>query len=345
MRGVLADTAFVNGPEVSAFEHDYAKFVNLPHCIGVANGTDAIELGLRAAAVPVGAKVVLPANTFAATAEAVVRAGAVPVFTDVDPEYLLMDPTRLAEVIGPETAAVIPVHLYGQMAPMKAIVDLASANRAVIIEDAAQAQGAAQRGKSPGTFGLAAATSFYPGKNLGAYGDAGAVLTRSEVVATQLRLLRDHGCVSKYQHVTIGFNSRLDSLQAAVLRVKLRRLSGWNECRRQAAARYDELLTGIDEIVLPRTCDGNCHVWHLYVIRVPRRDAVVKVLHELGVQAGIHYPIPLHLQPAFRSLGYAPGDFPVAEAAAASVVSLPLYPQITEVQQRRVVEALRKALI
>jgi dTDP-4-amino-4,6-dideoxygalactose transaminase len=345
IRQVVAQTAFVNGPEVSSFEQEYAEFVGLRHCVGVANGTDAIELALRAAEVLAGAQVVLPANTFAATAEAVVRAGAAPVFADVDPEHLLIDPVSLADVIGPETAAVIPVHLYGQMAPMTAIADLAAKQQAVVIEDAAQAQGATQHGRCPGALSLAAATSFYPGKNLGAYGDAGAVVTGSATLAARVRLLREHGCASKYQHVMIGFNSRLDSLQAAVLRVKLRRLLDWNERRRQAAARYDEMLTGIDEIILPQTDEGNHHVWHLYVIRVPRRDAVIELLRELGIQAGIHYPIPLHLQPAFRSLGYAPGDFPVAEAAAASIISLPLYPQITVDQQRRVAEAVRKALI
>ena len=344
IKRVIDNTAFVNGPEVAAFEQEYAEFTGLGHCVGVANGTDAIELALRAAEVPAGARVVMPANTFAATAEAVVRAGAVPVFVDVDPEHLLIDPSQVAGAIGPGTAAVIPVHLYGQMAPMKAITDLAAQHGAVVIEDAAQAQGATQRDSCPGALSQAAATSFYPGKNLGAYGDAGAVLTGSATVAAQVRLLRDHGCVDKYQHVIVGFNSRLDSLQAAVLRVKLRRLKDWNELRRQAAARYDELLAGIDEIALPRTAEGNQHVWHLYVIRVPRRDAVLETLRELGIQAGIHYPFPLHLQPAFRTFGYGPGDFPVAEAAAASILSLPLYPHITPDQQHRVAEAVRKAL-
>jgi dTDP-4-amino-4,6-dideoxygalactose transaminase len=344
MREVLADAAFVNGPAVKAFEHEYAEFSGVPHCVGVANGTDAIELALRAAEVPAGSQVVLPANTFVATAEAVVRAGARPVLADVDPEHLLMDPSALAEAAGPDTAAVIPVHLYGQMAPMRAIASLAAQRGAVVIEDAAQAHGASQSGQPPAALGLAAATSFYPGKNLGAYGDAGAVLTGSETIAERLRLLRDHGSARKYEHATFGCNSRLDSLQAAVLRVKLRRLTEWNERRRRAAARYDEMLTGIDDVMLPQRGAENDHVWHLYVIRVPRRDAVLELLHELRIQAGIHYPVPVHLQPAFRSLGYGPGDFPVAEAAAASMISLPLYPHITPEQQRKVAEAVRKAM-
>jgi dTDP-4-amino-4,6-dideoxygalactose transaminase len=344
LRSVIEDTAFINGPEVAAFEDEYAEFGSVAHCVGVANGTDAIELALRAAEVPAGGHVALPANTFVATAEAVVRAGGRPVLTDVDPDYLLMDPSSLAEALGPDVAAVIPVHLYGQMAPMTAICELAARHHAVVVEDAAQAQGALQLGRAPGTWGTAAATSFYPGKNLGAYGDAGAVLTDSAEVASSIRLLREHGSARKYEHVALGFNSRLDSLQAAVLRVKLRRLAEWNERRRRAAAYYDELLAGIDELILPRQADGNDHVWHLYVIRVSQRDSVFSRLQELGIQAGIHYPVPLHLQPAFRYLGYSPGDFPVTEAAAASIVSLPLHPHITPGQQRKVAAAVRKVV-
>jgi dTDP-4-amino-4,6-dideoxygalactose transaminase len=344
LRAVLADTSFINGPDVAAFEVEYAQFARIAHCVGVANGTDAIELALRAAKIPAGSQVVLPANTFVATAEAVVRAGARPVLTDVDSDYLLMDPSSLAEALGPESAAVVPVHLYGQMAPMNLICELAARHQVVVVEDAAQAQGALQRGRAPGRAGMAAATSFYPGKNLGAYGDAGAVLTESAEVANSIRLLREHGSATKYEHVALGFNSRLDSLQAAVLRVKLRRLAEWNERRRRAAALYHELLADIDELILPRQADGNDHVWHLYVIRVPQRDAVFSLLQELGIQAGIHYPVPVHLQSAFRYLGYRPGDFPVAEAAAASMISLPLHPHLTPGQQHRVAEAVRKAM-
>jgi dTDP-4-amino-4,6-dideoxygalactose transaminase len=344
LRSVIEATSFINGPDVAAFEDEYAEFGGIAHCVGVANGTDAIELALRAVRVPAGGHVILPANTFVATAEAVVRAGGRPVLADVDPDCLLMDPSSLAEALGPDSAAVIPVHLYGQMAPMGAICELAGRYQAVVVEDAAQAQGALQLGRAPGSLGIAAATSFYPGKNLGAYGDAGAVLTESAEVASNVRLLRDHGSASKYEHVGLGFNSRLDSLQAAVLRVKLRRLADWNERRRRAAALYDELLAGIDGLILPKQAVGNDHVWHLYVIRVPRRDEVFSLLQELGIQAGIHYPVPLHLQPAFRHLGYRPGDFPVTEAAAASIISLPLHPHITPGQQDRVAEAIRKAM-
>ncbi len=342
-RRILASGAFIKGPEVAAFEREYAAFCGIAHCVGVANGTDAIELALRAIGVQAGAEVILPANTFVATAEAIVRAGARPAFADIDPDHLLLDPVSAAKAVSTDTAAMVPVHLYGQLAPMDALATAAGSG-AAIVEDAAQAQGATQGGKPPGSFGLAAGTSFYPGKNLGAYGDAGAVMTDSADLAQRVRLLGDHGSERKYEHVQLGFNSRMDALQAVVLRAKLHRLEEWNERRRQAAARYDDLLSGIDEVILPRTAHGNVHVWHLYVIQVPRRDHVVQVLNEMGVRAAIHYPVAVHLQPPFRGYGYGPGDFPVAEAAADHIVSLPLYPHITVAQQQMVADALRRAL-
>ena len=341
---VMASTAFIKGAAVEAFERDYAAFTGVTHCVGVANGTDAVELALRAAGVTAGAEVIMPANTFVATAEAVVRAGARPAFADVDPDYLLLDPRALGAAVSPETGAVLPVHLFGQMAPMAAIAEVAGRQRTVIIEDAAQAHGATQGGRPAGSFGLLAGVSFYPGKNLGAYGDAGAVLTESAEHARQVRLLGDHGSERRYEHVTIGFNSRLDTFQAVVLRARLRRLAAGNEARRQASRRYSELLADVPDVILPMTAPGNEHVWHLYVIRVPRRDHILRCLHDEGIQAGIHYPVPVHLQPAFRHLGYGPGDFPVAEATATQLLSLPLYPQITEEQQARVVDAVRRAL-
>jgi dTDP-4-amino-4,6-dideoxygalactose transaminase len=341
---VLADGAFIKGPQVDAFEREFAAFSGAAHCVAVANGTDAIELTLRAIGVPAGAEVVLPANTFVATAEAIVRAGACPVFADVDPDHMLLDPVSVAKVVGTGTAAVVPVHLYGQLAPMDPLAEVAAGCGAAIVEDAAQCQGATQDDKGPGSVGVAAATSFYPGKNLGAYGDAGAVLTGSAELARSIRLLGDHGSERKYEHVDLGFNSRMDALQAVVLRAKLRRLEEWNQRRRQAAARYDELLEGMEGVILPRTAPGNVHVWHLYVIQTPRRDHVVRVLNELGVQASIHYPVSAHLQPAFRRYGYGPGDFPVAEAAADRILSLPLYPHITPDQQQAVASAVRHAL-
>lgn len=341
---VMSSTAFIKGEVAAAFERDYAAFTGVAHCVGVANGTDALELALRAAEVPAEAEVIMPANTFVATAEAVVRAGARPAFADVDPDYLLLDPEGLEAALSQQTGAVVPVHLFGQMAPMAAIADVTAQRGTVIIEDAAQAHGATQSGRPAGSFGLLAGVSFYPGKNLGAYGDAGAVLTESAEHARRIRLLGDHGSERRYEHLTVGFNSRLDALQAVVLRAKLRGLAAGNQARRQAASRYAELLADLPEVILPRTAPGNEHVWHLYAIRVPRRDDVLRFLHDEGIGAGIHYPVPVHLQPAFRHLGYGPGDFPVAEAAARQLLSLPLYPQITQEQQVRVADAVRRAL-
>jgi dTDP-4-amino-4,6-dideoxygalactose transaminase len=255
-----------------------------------------------------------------------------------------MDPASAAAVITPDTAALVPVHLFGQLAPMKVLADIGAEREVAVIEDAAQSHGATQDGRAAGSLGAAAAVSFYPGKNLGGYGDAGAVLTDSADLARKLRLLGDHGSERKYVHAELGFNSRLDALQAVVLRAKLRRLAEWNERRRQAAARYHEFLAGLDEVVLPRTAPGNAHMWHLYVVQVPNRDEVLEALQGLGVQAAIHYPVPVHLQPAFRRYGYGPGDFPIAEAAASRILSLPLFPQITPDQQQAVAKALRRAL-
>jgi dTDP-4-amino-4,6-dideoxygalactose transaminase len=339
---VLAAGAFVKGPDVAEFEREFAAFSGIAHCVGVANGTDALELALRADGLPAGGGVVMPANTFVASAEAVVRAGGVPVFADVDDETLLLDPS--ASTVAENVWALLAVHLNGQLAPMEELAEIAGAAGVRLFEDAAQCQGATRGGRGAGSWGRAAGTSFYPGKNLGAYGDAGAVLTADEGLAAAVRELGDHGSSRKYVHDRLGFNSRLDTLQAVVLRAKLRRLAGWNALRRDAAARYDGLLAEADGVRLPRTAPGNEHVWHLYAVRVPRRDAVLAELNGQGIGAGVHYPVPVHLQPAFRELGYAPGDFPVAERAAGEILTLPLFPQITEEQQARVAEALVKAL-
>ncbi|MGW0228193.1 DegT/DnrJ/EryC1/StrS family aminotransferase [Actinopolymorpha singaporensis] len=335
---VLAATAFVKGPDVAAFEDEYAAFCGVAHCVGLGNGTDAIELALRAAGVGPGTEVVVPGNTFVATVEAVVRAGGRPVLVDVDKDTLLMDPERAAAAIGPRTRAIVPVHLYGRLAPVADLLDLGP----TVVEDAAQSQGAIRDGRR--TIGAIAATSFYPGKNLGAYGDAGAVVTDSAELARAVRLLADHGSERKYVHETLGFNSRMDTLQAVVLRAKLRRLQRWNRQRADAAARYTEMLAGLPGLVLPEAGSDGEHVWHLYVVRVPDRERVTAVLGELGVAYGIHYPVPVHLTPAFRSLGHAAGDFPVTEEAAGQILSLPMFPQITLSQQEQVVQAVQKAL-
>jgi dTDP-4-amino-4,6-dideoxygalactose transaminase len=340
---VCAETAFIFGGEVAAFEKAFAGYCGVAHCVGVANGTDAIELVARALGLGEGDEVLVPANTFIATALGLLRAGARPVLVDCD-SYFLMDPGRMEERLTARSRAVLPVHLFGQMADMEAIGEAAAAHGLLVIEDAAQSQGARRNGRGSGGFGEAAATSFYPGKNLGAYGDAGAVLTRDDEIAARLRRLRNWGSERKYHHPEVGFNSRLDTLQAVVLTAKLRRLDDWNAARRLAAARYDELLADVAGVELPRTLSGNEHVWHLYVVRVRRRDEVLARLLAEGIGAGIHYPTPLHLHGALRDLGYHQGDFPEAERAAAEVLSLPLYPHLTTAQQERVADSLRRAL-
>jgi dTDP-4-amino-4,6-dideoxygalactose transaminase len=339
---VLASTAFVGGPDVAAFEREFAAYSGRRHCIGMANGTDALELALRAAGVEAGERVALPANTFVATAEAVVRAGAVPVLVDVDDDHLLLDPDALAAA-APDCRAVLPVHLFGQLAPMRAVAAVAAAHGLLVLEDAAQSQGASQHGAAMGAVGLAAATSFYPGKNLGAYGDAGAVVTDDDELADRLRLLANHGSPRKYEHATFGVNSRLDTVQAVVLRAKLARLAEWNFDRQAAAETYAELLKGRPEIRLPAAAPGNVHVWHLYVVRVPARDAVLADLHAAGIGAGIHYPTPVHRTAAFAGTG-RPGQFPVAERAAGQILSLPIYPGLRREQQERVADTLIAAV-
>lgn len=344
LEAAIAGTAFVLGPQVAEFEKAFAEFQGVSHCIGVANGTDAIELALRAVGIGAGAEVIVPANTFIATALAVARAGATPVLVDVDPVHFLLDPNEIERRIGPRTRAILPVHLYGQMAPMELIAPIAARAGVLILEDAAQAQGARRNDAGAGSVGVASGTSFHPGKNLGAYGDAGAVLTQDAEVASKIRRLRNYGSERKYHHPEQGFNSRLDTLQAVVLSVKLRRLPEWTAARRRAAELYCGMLKGIDNITLPAVLPGNEHVWHQFVIRVPDRPSVLSKLHRAGIGASVHYPVPMHLGGAFAHLGLGPGSFPVTEKAALEILSLPIYPGITESQQERVVDALRAAL-
>jgi dTDP-4-amino-4,6-dideoxygalactose transaminase len=344
-RRVLSGSSFIGGPEVGTFEREYAAFAGSKHCVGVANGTDAIEIALRAVGIGPGHECVLPVNSFVATAAAVCRAGATPVMVDcADDGTYLIDTRAVEAAVTPRTRAIIPVNLYGQAAPVERLLPLAGRIGAAVVIDAAQSHGARRNGVAADALGHAAATSFYPGKNLGAYGDAGAVLTNSEEAAARMRMIRDHGSRRKYHHEMVGLNSRLDALQAVVLRAKLRRLDAWNAARREAAARYHRFLAGWQKIELPRTLPGNEHTWHLYVVRVPDRDRVLAELAAAGIEAGIHYPVPIHLTPAFAGLGYRHGAFPVAEKAAPELLTLPLFPEITEEQQRRVVSALAAAL-
>lgn len=335
---VFANTSYVLGPAVTAFEQEFAAYSGVDHCIGVANGGDALELCLRALDIGHGDEVIVPANTFAATAMAVLQAGATPVSVDIDERYHLIDPSLIDSVITERTKAIIPVHLFGQLAPMGEIVDIAKRHGLRVIEDAAQCQGATQHGKHAGQFGDMAATSFYPGKNLGAFGDGGAVLTQDNDLATRVRRLRNYGGIAKYEHVESGRNSRLDSLQAAVLCVKLRHLDAWNDERRAVAATYLDALAGIPTIQLPAVLDGNEHVWHLFVIKVADRDEVLKQLNEAGVGAGIHYPSTVN------SLATVPLETPIAERQANTMISLPIYPGISREQVDFVIEEMGSLL-
>lgn len=343
-RQVLETTAFVSGPQVGEFERQYAEFCGVGHCIGVGSGTDALELALRAVGAGPGDECIVPTNSFIATAEAVVRAGARPVFVDCDPNTYLIDPEAALAAVTARTKAIIPVHLYGQPAPVGALVEACRAWGIALVEDAAQSQGAARHGTRAGALGDLAATSFYPGKNLGGYGDAGAVTTRSPQLAERVRLLSRHGSPRKYEHPVLGFNSRLDTLQAVVLTAKLARLQAWNTARQAAAAYYTELLAAIPGVITPTVLAGNEHVWHLYVIRVPDRDRVLTTLQQHGVGAGVHYPTPIHLTPAFADPRCGPGSCPAAEAVATEIVSLPIYPGISTDQQDRVAEVLLAAV-
>src|SRR6267143_75785 len=328
---VIQEADFVLGREVNLFEEEFAAFCEAKYAVGVDSGTSALELALRAYDIGPGDEVITAANSFIASALAISHAGATPVLTDVDPYTYTMDVASIESAITPRTKAILPVHLYGHPAHMDPIRKLADKHGLVVIEDACQAHGARYKGRRAGSLGHAAAFSFYPGKNLGAYGDGGAVVTSDAAVAKRLGMLRNYGQKEKYQHMFRGFNRRLDTLQAAVLRVKLRYLEKWNAARRWNAVLYHKFLEGCG-VVLPGEAGGAESVWHLYVIRSERRDMLREHLISRGISAGIHYPIPIHLQPAYQDLGYKRGDFPVTESSAQQVLSLPMYAEITQSQ-------------
>ena len=341
LQGVLNSTAFIMGPEVARFEEAFGAWCGASHCVGVSSGTAALELALRAVGVGPGDGVITVAHTFIATAEAISAVGATPIFVDVDPVSYNMDPAALELAITPAVRAVIPVHIYGQPAAIEAINAIAQAHDLAVIEDAAQAHGATLHGVRAGTLAQIGCFSFYPGKNLGAYGDAGAVTTADPALAAQIRLLRNHGRRAKYEHEVVGFGERLDTLQAAVLLAKLPHLDDWTAARRRLARRYSERLATLD-LVLPQEMEGVESAWHLYVIRTARRDELLAFLKAHSVEAGVHYPMPLHMQPAYAHLGYVRGNLPVTEAVAASCLSLPLYPELSDAQQDRVVALIRR---
>lgn len=342
IRKVIDTGTFVLGPAVEQFETEYAAFSGVEHCVGVANGTDAVELALRGAGIGPGDEVIIPANTFVATAEGIRRCGADVVLADCTEDFLL-DPADIGQRITGRTRAIVGVDLYGQVADFDAIRAVAP-DSVQIFEDAAQSQGATYRGRPAGSFGTAAATSFYPGKNLGAFGDAGAVLTHSAEVAQNIRRLRNHGGILRYEHSVVGTNSRMDSIQAAVLSAKLAVLRDWNRERCEAAERYATLLAEVDGVVVPRVAPGNDHVWHLYVVRVQQRDLVKREMERRGIGCGLHYPLPIHRLAAFSDLDVAGGRLPVAERLAGEILSLPMFPGITGEQQVRVVDSLRMSL-
>jgi dTDP-4-amino-4,6-dideoxygalactose transaminase len=366
----LDQAAFIGGAQVEGFEREFAEFCDTRHAVGVANGTDAVRFALMAAGVPAGSVVVTVPNTFIATTEAISQAGAVPAFVDIDERTYNMDPEKLREFleeqcsVDPESGAVmhrklnrkvsaiVAVHLYGQPADMDPILELAERYGLMVIEDACQAHGAEyfsrqeNRWRKAGSMGKAAAFSFYPGKNLGACGEGGAVTTDDQEVARKIRMLREHGQSRKYIHEIEGYNGRLDAIQAGLLRVKLRQLTKWNEQRRERAQAYGQLLADVDNgVAPPYVPEWARPVYHLYVVRVAEREMLQKLLSEARIGTGIHYPIPLHLSAPYAALNYRDGDLPVAEKAAGEILSLPMFPNLGTAQQQRVVEAVRASVV
>lgn len=341
---VLDVNFFILGRFLEAFEREFAAWLGAAYVVGVGNGFDAIQLALRACGIGPGDEVITVAHTAVATTVAISATGATPVFVDIDPVTYCMDPAAAEAAITPRTRAIVPVHLYGHPADMGRILDLARRHNLQVIEDAAQAHGARYQGRLCGTLGHAGAFSFYPTKNLGAYGDGGAVVTNEAQVAHTIRLLRNYGWAEgrRYYSALKGVNSRLDELQAAILRVKLRHLDAWNERRRAIAARYAGALAGLPDLVLPREQPGAYHVYHLYVVRTPHRDALQQHLRARGVGTQVHYPVPVHLQEAYQDLGYRPGSLPETERAAAEILSLPLYPELTDAQIEHVCASVRE---
>jgi len=336
MQQVLDRTAFAGGPFVAQFEKEFAAFCGTRFSAGVGSGTDALWMALLALGVGPGDEVVTVPDTFIATAEAISWCGAKPVFVDVDPVTYNMDPSKIEAAVTPKTRAIIPVHLFGQMADMEPILKIARKRKLFVIEDASQAHGAEYKGRKAGSIGDAGCFSFYPGKNLGAYGEAGAVVTNNEDLDKMIRMLRDHGQAKKYYHSLIGWNARMDGIQGAVLSVKLKHLDAWTEARRRNAKRYDELLRNVHGVIVPMEAPYAKHVYHIYAVRVADRDRVIAALAEKDIHCGIHYPIPVHLLDAYKSLNLGKGSFPVAERSAAEFVSLPMYPELTPAQIDRV---------
>jgi dTDP-4-amino-4,6-dideoxygalactose transaminase len=339
---VMSSSRFILGDNVKKLEADVAEYSNVAHGIGCGNGSDAIHISLQAAGVGAGDEVITTPFTFFATGGAIARAGATPVYVDIDPITFNIDPSEIEKAITDKTKAIIPVHLYGQMADMTRIAEIAKKHNLVVIEDAAQAIGSKHNGKSVGELGTTATYSFFPTKNLGAYGDGGMIVTNDDEIAENCRVIRVHGSKPKYYHHVLGYNSRLDELQAAVLNVKFPHLDKWGQLRRERAETYTSLLKEMvgEHVTTPVEVEGNYHVFHQYTIRVEKRDELQEFLKEQGVATMIYYPLPLHVQPVFKDLGYKEGDFPVADKAAKEALSLPMFPELKEEQQVYVVKKI-----
>jgi len=358
----MANGMFIGGPNVEDFEKEFAKFCETTFCVGVNSGTDSLRFALMAAGVGTGYEVITVSNTFIATTEAISQVGATPVFVDVQPDTCNMDPQKVIEFLdqkclrdestnqpinestGRPVGAIIPVHLYGQPADMNAILAIAEKYNLVVIEDACQAHGALYEGQKAGSIATAGCFSFYPGKNLGAFGEGGALVTNDEEIAGKIRMIRDHGQAKKYYHDMEGYNGRLDAIQAGVLRIKLKRLDAWTEARRKNAALYNEILSDAAGVSIVKEAQFAESVYHLYVILVEKRDELQKYLGDKGIATGLHYPLPLHLQKAYSHLGYKEGDFPVTEHAAARLISLPMFPELTSVQIEYVAKSIKEFL-
>jgi dTDP-4-amino-4,6-dideoxygalactose transaminase len=341
---VIDSSAFAGGPFVAKFEADFAEFCGCGHATGVGNGTDALWLALTGLGLSVGDEVITTPGTFIATCESISLCGAKPVFVDIDEQTYTLDPALIEQAITPRTRAIIPVHLFGQMADMDPIMEIARKHGLFVVEDACQAHGATYKGRMAGTIGEAGCFSFYPGKNLGAFGEAGAVVTNDAELHKKMQVFRDHGQAKKYYHSIVGWNARMDGIQGAVLDVKLKGLRHSNEARREHSRLSRELLGGLEEVILPHEAAYGSHVYHIYAVRVKDRDAVLQRMGEKGIGCAIHYPIPVHLQEAYRFLGYQKGAFPVAERCAEEFLSLPMYPELSRDQIQMTVEALKACL-
>lgn len=337
---VLVKTDFILGEEVDLFEKEFAEFCEVKYCVGVDNGSSALELGMRALGISSGDEVITPANSFIASSSTISFTGARPILVDCDPKTYNIDLRGVEKVITKKTRAIMPVHLYGQPADMDSIMKIAKKYNLFIVEDACQAHGATFKGKRVASFGDFAAFSFYPGKNLGAYGDSGALVTNQKPLADKVRMMRNYGQKEKYHHLSLAWNRRLDTIQAAILRVKLKYLDKWNEKRRKHANLYSKLLENLP-ITVPFVDPEANHAFHLYVIRTPKRDMIQKFLHQKGITTGIHYPIPIHLQKAYKGLGYRSGDFPLTEKYASEILSLPMYAELEEKEIKYIADQMR----